>query len=95
MGKNPAIYELTPKKLSMLRARAKDAVRKARKMNPDLHGRNLEDVAADSMCRCLDALRQSRFHAGENEQGEVYMELKHVFRNTDKFEEWLNKKVRA
>ena len=93
MGRKPAMYKFTEKRRSMLKARAREAVDIALKTNPAMEIAEAEDLAAKVMCQCIDALRGDRWYRGENERGREYQDLEHVFRSTEKFEQWLNKRV--
>ena len=87
------MYKFTEKRRSMLKARAREAVDIALKTNPEMEIAEAEDLAAKVMCQCIDALRGDRWYRGENERGREYQDLEHVFRSTEKFEQWLNKRV--
>ena len=38
---------------------------------------------------CVDRLKASPFHNGENKQGKKYVDWEHLFRSTEQMEKWL------
>jgi uncharacterized phage protein (TIGR02220 family) len=58
-----------------------------------IRARLREGVTLEQFGRACDAVAQSAFHLGENDSGKTYIEPGTLFRNREKFEEWLT--VRA
>ena len=85
VGRNPAVYTLSPLRMKKGLARLKEALRMA-------HG-NL-DGAIELMKAAVDEIALSDFHMGRNPktEGKSYCEWEeHLFRSTEQFERWLQK----
>ena len=89
MGKNAALYRFTDKRRQMLKARAREAIEIGRNLNPDLKGPTLMAAATEAMCRCVDAIRRSPFHMGQNDRAKVHADLQHVFGSAERMEKWM------
>ncbi len=50
----------------------------------------LEHYSVDDLCKAIDHLRQSPFHCGENDRGQVYATPEFLFRNDTQVDKWLN-----
>lgn len=85
VGRNPAVYTLSPLRIKKGLARLKEALRMA-------HG-NL-DGAIELMKAVVDEIALSDFHMGRNPktEGKSYCDWEnHLFRSTEQFESWLQK----
>ncbi len=73
---------LTDERKSMARARLKECFAGARE--PQLEN------ATNVMKLCVDRLKGSRFHNGDNDCGKKYLDWEILFRNRRQFEKWIN-----
>ena len=89
LAKNQALYRFTDKRRQMLKARAREAIEIGQNLNPDLKGPTLMGAATEAMCRCVDAIRRSSFHMGQNDRAKVYADLQHIFGSTERMEKWM------
>ena len=89
LAKNQALYRFTDKRRQMLKARAREAIEIGKNLNPDLKGPTLTAAATEAMCRCVDAIRRSPFHMGQNDRAKVYADLQHVFGSPERMEKWM------
>ncbi len=89
------LYHLTDKRRTHLKARAREALQGARTFQPEEDDQTIKQLAIDLMCACCEAIKTSPHHRGENAQGEIYMDIKHLFGSTETMERWINRKRKA
>lgn len=78
--RSPRMYTLTPKRMTCGLARLEDC----RKMCGDL------EKAEAMMGLAIEAMLQSKFHMGDNDQKKQYTDwIDNLFKNTEKLEWWL------
>jgi hypothetical protein len=82
-GRNPAVYTLTDRRMSIGRARLEDCRRKC-------HG---DLTKAEKLMRiAVDSLVASDFHMGKNDRKCQYTDwIDHLFKDTEKLESWLER----
>jgi hypothetical protein len=73
---------LTETRKRMARARLKECFARARE--PQLEN------ATNVMRLCVDRLKSSRWHNGNNPGGKKYLDWEILFRNREQFEKWIN-----
>jgi len=81
--RNPKLYTLTPQRLNMGIARLRDCYKRTGDFSK----------AEEIMLLVVDALQESDFHnaRGKYSGQAKYNEWKHLFRSTDKMEEWIER----
>ena len=91
-AKNGA-YIFTQSRKALLQKRAKDAMAIVRETNHDLSPTDDEVVGLSRkvMCQCIDKLKASSWHAGENDRNTKYQNMEIIFRTTESFEKWVHK----
>lgn len=80
LGRNPKLYTWTKERKQMGLARLRDLSKRA--------GSVAKGV--DAMKICIDRLRESRFHNGDNKQKKKYLGWEILFRSTEQMEKWLD-----
>jgi len=84
IGKNAALYTLTPSRRSMGLKRFAEALNK-------VVPKGDTDKAIFLMKCAIDALRDSAFHQGKNDSKKKYLDWELLFRSPDQFEKWLER----
>jgi hypothetical protein len=80
IGKNPKLYTLTPRRMTMGIRRLKDLAQRE----------IAEENRVKVMVECVKRMKASPFHNGENDRHKKYLDWDHLFDSTERMEKWLN-----
>lgn len=80
LARNPNLYTWSPKRKKMGEARLVDLWSRSGSL----------EKAVELMKLCIDRLKQSAFHNGDNASGKKYRDWEHLFRSPEQMEKWLD-----
>lgn len=93
MGRDGAVYFYSEDVRRHMRARAKEALGIAR--DKGIPGSERAAVAILGMKTCVDAIKKSPWHMGENPSSREYNDIENIFGSSKKFRNWLHFKPKG